>query len=160
MVDKETIFPIYRDFVSVSTPQIIKTLHFMIPVVFYLSQKFGKPQKTEYGDSWDCGTPLTARNEYSGTAFSAPINRVFKDVYKRDNKVKTVPSESPYIFRKKEFISKPKVLVVDEYFYKPIVNGIKTIASKVRKIQNGNISSYLLYIFITLIVTLSIVRWF
>jgi hydrogenase-4 component B len=152
------IFPIFPNFIDVSPLLIAILFAILIPLALYASNKYGGKQKTVYGDSWDCGTPLTARNEYTATAFSQPINRVFGGLYRPKSEVKTVPSESPYIFKEKRLISQEKFPIFEDYLYRPVVNGIKTISNKARKIQNGNILSYLTYIFITLIVLLIIVR--
>jgi hydrogenase-4 component B len=158
LVSGIVIFPINPNFVDVSPILIAILLTVLIFGAFYASKKIGGKQKVEIGDSWDCGTPINSRNEYTGTAFSMPINRVFGGLLRPKSHIKIVPSVSPYIFKEKTFISEEKELIFEKYLYIPVVNSIKSISSRLKRIQNGNILAYLLYIFITLVVLLIFVR--
>ena len=98
-------------------------------------------------ETWGCGGTLDERMQYSSEGFSQPIVRVFHPIYgdtteKRGNRYVTRFME-PFV----------------KYIYRPIGAGIVTLSYQVRRLQTGNIQSYLGYILITLMVALLAVRW-
>jgi hydrogenase-4 component B len=98
-------------------------------------------------DTWGCGGALDERMQYSSEGFSQPIVRVFHPIYgdtteKRGNRYVTHFME-PFV----------------KYIYRPIGAGIVTLSYQVRRLQTGNIQSYLGYILITLMIALLAVRW-
>jgi hydrogenase-4 component B len=142
-----------------STSPVILIFTFIViiaVIVVVFTKKYGGDQKTIIADSWDCGTPLNARNEYTPTAFSNPINKVFVGFYRPDIKINTEPSASPYIFKKKEYNIVAHEPVFEKYLYIPVVQGINFFAERVRRMLNGNIANYLAVIFVTLLIVLII----
>ena len=115
---------------------------------------YGGKKKVVVSETWDCGTPLTERNEYTATGYAMPIDRVFGGIYRPKSEVKTVNTASPYIFNEKKFKGKEKENIFENYFFIPMVKFFRWIANWVKKIQNGSIRAYLCYILITLAVVL------
>ena len=98
-------------------------------------------------ETWGCGGTLDERMQYSSEGFSQPIVRVFHPIYgdtteKRGNRYVTRFME-PFV----------------KYIYRPIGAGIFALSYQVRRMQTGNIQSYLAYMLITLMVALLAVRW-
>lgn len=102
--------------------------------------------------TWDCGfEKLDSKMQYSATGFSKPARIVFRSFLQPQRELKTIKGIQPY------FISAAKytvstISVFEKYFYDPAVKIIVNFARKARfLIQTGSIHTYLLYIFITIL---------
>jgi hypothetical protein len=49
------------------------------------------------------------------------------------------------------------VLAVDRFLYRPVAGGIGLLAGRVRRLQSGSLSAYLLYMLVVLIVILALI---
>jgi len=108
---------------------------------------------------WDCGfEKVTPRMQYTATAFSMPIRRIFgflfsiREQIKLDPRVahRTVPGKMHYYLR-----------VRDRFWgwlYKPLIDISFWISRKVGRLQQGRIQIYLIYSFVTIIVLLMFMR--
>ena len=97
-------------------------------------------------DTWACGGTLDERMQYSSEGFSQPIVRVFHPIYgdtseKRGHRYVTRFLE-PFV----------------KYIYRPIGSFIIRLSEQAKRLQTGNIQSYLGYILVTLVVALLAVR--
>jgi hydrogenase-4 component B len=126
-------------------------------MVLVLSQVYGGRRKVVKADTWDCGTPLTARTEYSGRGFSNPINRMFSWVYRPIRTFHETKHPSPYIRTEMRYTSTTEP-VFEKYLYGPTEAGVRWVAKKVSVIQTGSIQTYLGYIFVVLILLLVVLR--
>jgi hydrogenase-4 component B len=108
------------------------------------------------GDTWDCGTPLDRRTQYTPTGFSQPILRVFEKIYRPRTTVHEEPRPSPYIRSVRFEQVLPDLFV--ERIYKPLTTGAMFLAFQVKRMQNGSIQTYLAYIMIILVVLLVVLR--
>ena len=101
---------------------------------------------------WDCGYPLqTARMQDTAEGFGQPIREVFDVVFRIDRQLPT------------PFDTAPKYAVrVEDHFwywlYLPLARVTEFVARQVGRIQQGRISVYLVYSFITLLALLFFVR--
>jgi formate hydrogenlyase subunit 3/multisubunit Na+/H+ antiporter MnhD subunit len=104
------------------------------------------------GPPWDCGFPLqTPRMQDTAEGFGQPIRQVFEPFFRME---RTLPTP---------FDAKPQYKVVLEdhfwhWLYLPVVRGADAIARLIGKIQQGRISIYLTYSFLTLLALLFFVR--
>ena len=105
------------------------------PLVYGLSRFVGGKQKVVIADTWDCGTPNNERNEYTATAYSNPINKVFTRIFQGKPKIDTAPTGSPYIFKEKTYTANEKELLIEKRFYEPLVRGVVGVAQKMKKMQ-------------------------
>lgn len=100
--------------------------------------------------AWDCGFgALTARMEYTSTAFTMPIRRVFKPVWNIEEELEETPAGHRY-----------RLAVGDwawQKIYQPMGRLLLATARRVTIIQGGNIRAYLAYSFFTLIVLLWVI---
>lgn len=101
---------------------------------------------------WDCGFPeQTARMQDSAEGFGQPIRHVFGPVFRMTRQL-----PSPFDRRPEYAVS------VDDHFwhwlYLPIAALTERAARLVGRLQQGRIAVYLLYSFITLILTLLLVH--
>ena len=109
--------------------------------------------------TWACGLPgLNERMQYTSTAFSKPLRKVFSQVYKADRTVETVPAGTPY-FPVSISYSSVRTTSFEKSLYRPGVNAIIAAAHRLRQLQTGNIQIYLLYIFAALIALLVFMRF-
>ena len=113
--------------------------------------------KVRRSATWDCGTPRTARNEYTGTAFAQPVVRVFSFLYRPQSDTSAEYSSSPYIKKKFSFSSKA-LPVFENYLYRPLMKVSVSLARSATRIQAGSIQAYLAYIFAALVLLLVIFR--
>jgi hydrogenase-4 component B len=157
IVNGFVISPTNDQFSTMSPFVLAILIAVMVPLVIVISKRYGGKRRTVVGDTWDCGTPLTARNQYTGTAYSNPLVRVFSYIYRPRPEVKTESTSSPYV-KKRLSYTFVVVPVFEKYLYRPIVVVMVALARWVSKIQAGSIQAYLAYIFATLVLLLIIFR--
>jgi hydrogenase-4 component B len=104
------------------------------------------------GAPWDCGFPLqTPRMQDTAEGFGQPIRQVFEPFFRID---RTLPSP---------FDDKPRYRMIAEdhfwyWLYLPLARSAEVIARLVGLIQQGRISVYLMYSFITLLALLFFIK--
>jgi hydrogenase-4 component B len=157
IVNGFVISPTNQQFSAMSPFVLAILIAVTVPLVIVISKRYGGKRKTVIEDTWDCGTPLTARNQYTGTAYSNPLVRVFSYIYRPKPEVKTESTSSPYV-KKRVSYAFVVVPVFEKYLYQPVVAVMVAIASRTTKIQAGSIQAYLAYIFATLVFLLIIFR--
>jgi hydrogenase-4 component B len=154
--------PAAPNFASLSIPVAIVLLGSMGLAVFGFARVIGgKQKKTVYG-TWDCGFGgLTERMEYTATSLSQPIRSVFKALYKPQYHV-----QKDFHFNSNQYLPKSIKVesatrdVFEERLYSPTVHAAIGILDRIRRIQTGKVNAYILYIMITLLILLVIVRVF
>jgi hydrogenase-4 component B len=122
-----------------------------LPVIMYLLLKRTPCPKYE---TWGCGQPIsTGRNEYTATAFSKPFRIWFAGIFRPRREIQTTYSDSPF-FKEKVIFSSEIEPIFERYFYDPIIWLVVTISRYMRIIQAGYLQTYLLYILLTLVISL------
>ena len=108
--------------------------------------------RLRYSDPWDCGYPeQTSRMQDTADAFGQPIRHVFGPIYRMDRQLPGPEDTEPRYSLKVE----------DRHWYwlyLPVARAAEFVSSKIALLQQGRISIYLLYSFITLIALLVFVR--
>jgi hypothetical protein len=126
-------------------------------LVYFLMRPTGRA-KTIHADAWDCGFgPLTARMQYTATAFSMPVQRVFSSVWRIQQDIDRVPRQ--HLPTEAESI-RYQLQVEDimwRWLYLPVVKLLHVAARRAGRIQSGHLRHYLLYSFVTLILLLWLV---
>jgi formate hydrogenlyase subunit 3/multisubunit Na+/H+ antiporter MnhD subunit len=99
-------------------------------------------------DPWDCGFPeQTARMEDTADGFGQPIRHIFEPIFLIRREIPRPDDRAP-VFRQE---------VEDRHWawlYRPVADLTEFVSRHVGRIQQGRISIYLLYSFITLIALL------
>jgi hydrogenase-4 component B len=109
--------------------------------------------------TWACGLPaLDRRMQYTSTAFSKPLRRVFAPVYRPERNVQVVPANDSYFPTAISYRS-VRTTSYERILYRPAVGAVVAAAHRLRRLQTGNIQVYLLYIFLALIGLLVFVRF-
>jgi hydrogenase-4 component B len=104
--------------------------------------------------TWACGLPgLDSRMQYTSTAFSKPLRKVFSQVYKPERTVEVSPSGATYFPAAISYRS-VRTTSFEKSLYRPIIDMIVASAHRLRQLQTGNIQVYLLYIFLALVALL------
>ncbi|MBI3525333.1 MAG: hydrogenase 4 subunit B [Betaproteobacteria bacterium] len=102
--------------------------------------------------AWDCGFPLqTARMQDTAEGFSQPLRQVFEPFYRQTRELPTAFDTAP----------RYRVVVEDHFWYwlyLPVARAAEFGARCVSFLQQGRISIYLLYSFLTLVALLFLVR--
>lgn len=109
--------------------------------------------------TWACGLPgLDSRMQYTATAFSKPLRKVFAQVYKPERTVEVVPSDQLYFPGAISYRS-VRTTSFEKALYRPAVDAIVSAAHRLRRLQTGNIQVYLLYMFLALVALLVYMRF-
>ena len=108
--------------------------------------------RARFAAPWDCGYPeQTSRMQDTADAFGQPIRHVFGPLYRMDRQLPGPDDAEPRYTLKVE----------DRHWYwlyLPVARAAEFVSSKIALLQQGRISIYLLYSFITLIALLVFVR--
>ena len=108
--------------------------------------------RVRFADPWDCGFPQqTSRMQDTADAFGQPIRHVFGPVFLMQRHMPTPDDAAPRFSLKIE----------DRHWYLlylPVAQLVGYLSAKIGLLQQGKISIYLLYSFITLISLLVFVR--
>ena len=104
------------------------------------------------GPAWDCGFPMqTPRMQDTAEGFGQPIRQVFEAFFRVERVLPTPFDTTPQY----------RVTVGDhlwQWLYLPIMRGVELLAQFVGRIQQGRISIYLIYSFVTLLALLMFIR--
>ncbi len=105
------------------------------------------------GRPWACGFPWSnARMQDTAEGFGQPIREIFEPFFRIHRELPSPFDEQP----------RYRVTVEDRFWrwlYLPLADAAQWLAQLVGVVQQGRISVYLLYSFVTLIVTLVAVMW-
>jgi hypothetical protein len=96
--------------------------------------------------------------QYSSAAFSKPLRTVFSTVYKADRTVEVLYDNQPY-FPKSILYRSVRTTSFERSLYRPAVDTVVRMATRLRKLQTGNMQVYLLYIFLALVALLVFTRF-
>ena len=102
-------------------------------------------------DAWDCGfSPPSPTMQYTSTAFSQPIRRVFGSMFHIEETVE----------RQQDGRLRYRLQINDRLwnlFYVPVARMVELTARRVTRLQSGNIRTYLGWSFVTLLILLWII---
>ncbi|MDP2840980.1 MAG: hypothetical protein Q8O17_01730, partial [Candidatus Methanoperedens sp.] len=139
---------------SISTLWLFLLLFIFIPIILILALAVGGRTGTKTYETWGCGQPATTgRNEYTATAFSKPIRMWFVNIYRPHREIHTTYAGSPYFKERFAFESEIEP-IFEKYLYSPVAWIVLALSRVLRVIQTGSIQLYLLYILITLVISL------
>jgi len=148
--------PVSANVASYSAPFVVLALGVVFGLGYLLLKRGRAPVRRS--DPWDCGFgALTPRMQYTSTAFSQPIRRVFRGVWQIEEHIDTLTQPGP--------IARVTSLHYSVHAhdwswltcYKPIGRLVLAAANRIGFIQTGNIHTYLKFSFATLLVFLWIV---
>lgn len=110
--------------------------------------RFGRPLRR--ASVWACGFPhRTARMQDSPLGFAEPLLRIFRPVFQLRRETGSVAAP-----RLDVQLGEP----VKAFFYRPLAGGAAWLSAQMVRLQQGRITVYLLYSFLTLLLLLALVR--
>ena len=107
--------------------------------------------------TWGCGGELTARTEYTATAFSKPLMMIFRAVYRPTRQVEALAEVSPYFPQEVRYRSEIEP-TFERYVYGPLLRAVLRVADGMKVLQAGSLHAYLAYV-IVLVVSLVLLVW-
>ncbi|MCX6755373.1 MAG: proton-conducting transporter membrane subunit [Candidatus Nomurabacteria bacterium] len=152
----DSMLKVGNSFSSVSAPAIFIFFAIIFLIVIFVTKfLINRNQKVTINSTWDCGTDLTPRMEITATGFSRSIIVILKGILRPNIKKEIVYNDagSKYL-PKSRFVILSIKDIYQAYFYTPLHKITTFLSLQIKKIQNGNVNSYILYIFFALIVTL------
>ncbi len=146
-------------FATLSMPAVLAVLLMALGAIGLLTAILSRKQCVTTGPTWDCGTALTPRMEITATGFSHSIIVVLRSVLRptRQSAVEYHDAALRYFPKSRSVhFATPDVFLA---LYRPISRGMTRLSADVRRIQNGNVNAYILYIALTLLILLFILAW-
>ena len=107
--------------------------------------------------TWGCGGELSARTEYTATAFSKPLMMIFRAVYRPTREVEALADVSPYFPQEVRYHAEIEP-TFERYVYGPLVRAVLRVADGMKVLQAGSLHAYLAYV-IVLVVSLVLMVW-
>jgi hydrogenase-4 component B len=105
--------------------------------------------------TWGCGGELSARTEYTATAFSKPLMMIFSAIYRPTREVEAVGEA--YFTREVRYRAEIEP-TFERFLYGPLTRGVLLAAERMKVIQAGSLHAYLAYV-IALVVGLVLWLW-
>jgi hydrogenase-4 component B len=102
--------------------------------------------------TWGCGGELTARTEYTATAFSKPLMMIFRGIYRPTRQVEALAEVSPYFPKEVRYHAEIEP-TFERFVYRPLMHGVIRVAEAMKVLQAGSLHAYLGYV-IVLVVSL------
>jgi hydrogenase-4 component B len=120
-----------------------------------------RPARAPRAGTWDCGYARpSARMQYTSSSFAASLVRLFRGVLRPDREAPEIKELFPAPSR---FRSVTEDVVLFRFIL-PLSKSLKRLAGRMRVIQRGQMTNYVVYIFATVVVllvwTFPIGRWF
>jgi hydrogenase-4 component B len=103
--------------------------------------------------TWGCGGELTARAEYTASAFSRPLMMIFQAVYRPTHEVEALAEVSPYFPREVRYRAEIEP-TFERYFYRPLLRAVLRAASGMKVLQAGSLHAYLAYVLVLAVILL------
>jgi hydrogenase-4 component B len=97
--------------------------------------------------TWGCGGELSARMEYTATAFSKPLMMIFRAVYRPTREVETLADVSRYFPQEVRYRAQIEP-TFERYIYHPLVRAVLRAATGMRVLQAGSLHAYLAYVLV------------
>lgn len=113
-------------------------------------------RRTSRGETWACGGTLTPAMTYTASGYSKPVRIAFQRIVRPSRMLQQTAGDLYFPVRY-VYVSGVGAFA-EAYLYRPAVALVLRAALFVRRIQNGQVQSYLAYLFLTLLVVLLWVR--
>jgi hydrogenase-4 component B len=106
-----------------------------------------RPAAARRVPTWGCGGELSARTEYTATAFSKPLVMIFRAVYRPTREVETQADVSPYFPSEVRYRASIEP-TFERYVYGPLARAVLRIATGLKVVQAGSLHAYLAYVLV------------
>ncbi len=151
--------PVSARVASYSAPLLVLGLVLMLALGYGLLHPRRQRAAIRRSHAWDCGFGgLTPRMQYTSTAFSMPIRRIFSPVW-------TLKEQTEVQMDDREPLRvagiRYQLQISDRIWpllYEPMARGLQLVTRRIGRIQTGRVRTYLAYSFFTLLLLLWLVR--
>jgi formate hydrogenlyase subunit 3/multisubunit Na+/H+ antiporter MnhD subunit len=110
--------------------------------------------------TWGCGmSSPTSRMEYTGSGFTEPVVRFFSPVYRTRLSLQRRFFDPDNCFLKDGEAGIELMKFFEEYLYLPIARSVDSYAVVISRLQNGRVDSYVLYVFLTVMILIVTIGW-
>ena len=139
---------------SISTLGMVSLFLALLPLPWVSWLLFSRKAPHSIGETWGCGLDrLTPQMEYTATAYSKPLRMIFRALYRPRRQVEADFEVSRYFTKSIRFETHIEP-TFEKLIYEPLHRAILRASQRLRWIQAGSLNTYLLYIFITLLLLL------
>jgi hydrogenase-4 component B len=139
---------------SISTVGMLAFFLLLLPLPLGLWWVWSRREKAVIDETWDCGLDrLTPQMEYTGTAYSKPLQMIFRAIYRPRRQVQADFAVSRYFTQSIRFQSQIEP-TFEKWLYGPVNRAVLRLSKRIRLLQAGSLSAYLFYIFVTLLTLL------
>jgi hydrogenase-4 component B len=108
--------------------------------------------------TWGCGGELSARTEYTATAFSKPLMMIFRAVYRPTRQVDALAEISPYFPQEVRYSAEIEP-TFERYAYRPVLRAVLRVADGLKVLQAGSLHAYLAYVIVMVVCLVLLVWW-
>ncbi len=112
-------------------------------------------------ETWGCG--ILAQHptmEYSTAGFSEPLVIIFKKIYRTEISSTRTYSDTKECIFKDGTARIHLIKFFEERLYLPVACAVSLISSRVSRMQNGRLDTYVLYVFIAVLTLMTFTRYF
>ncbi len=139
---------------SISMVGMLSIFLVLLPLPAGLWWVWSRREKAGIDETWDCGLDrLTPEMEYTGTAYSKPLQMIFRAIYRPRRQVQADFAVSRYFTQSIRFESQIEP-TFEKWLYRPVNRALLRFSRRIRLLQAGSLSAYLFYIFVTLLTLL------
>ena len=154
-------FPLAGYAIPVPDMSVIGIILLFIAAVIFATVKITSPNKTRIGETWGCGIiSQNNRMEYTASGFSEPVEIFFRSIYHTQETNKRIFFDNENSTFKEGYAEINLLNFFEKYVYMPIAGFVGCISMFMYRLQNGDLSTYLFYAFVSILVLLITVRWF
>ena len=145
--------PIAAERASYSAPIAFLGILFVVIMTYLLLHT--RPGAIHRAPLWDCGfEKVTNRMQYTATAFSMPLRRIFGFLFSIKEHIRQLPPATHPAFPERLHYH---LRVRDRFWgwlYQPVVDASFWLSRRIGRMQHGRIQIYLIYSFVTILVLL------
>lgn len=150
--------PVSANEASYSPPLVLVGALIAGCISFWYLRRDPQTMVMRRAEPWDCGFGgLTPRMQYSSSAFTMPLRRIFAKVWVIDEQI----NKDMQGAMNQDVAAVHYQLHIQDHswacLYQPIAQGVNKLARQVGRIQTGNIRVYLSYSFVTLLFMLWVI---
>ncbi|HWQ62867.1 MAG TPA: proton-conducting transporter membrane subunit [Methanospirillum sp.] len=117
-------------------------------------------RETRISITWGCGMQdPTSKMEYTGSGFTEPVVRIFAPIFRTRITFSKEYQDSEHCFVKAGVARIELMKFFEEYLYLPAARLIDSYGSAISQLQNGNVDTYVLYVFGAVVVLVVVMGW-
>jgi hydrogenase-4 component B len=113
--------------------------------------------RSRVSPTWVCGVILEPRMQYSATAFAKPIRLIFQALIRPQRSIELERPISEFFVSEVRY-EEGLQPIYERHVYQRAISLLTGVSHRISRLQSGSLRAYLVYIFVTLVVTLVLAR--